>query len=56
MAKLSQKFQYVWYGTCESERCDDVLFDNWYEMKDELENAVVEISTYEDGEFKSYSP
>ena len=54
--KLSRKFQYVWYGTCESERCDDVLFDNWHEMKDELEDAVVEISTYEEGEFKSYSP
>jgi hypothetical protein len=25
-------------------------------MKDELESAVVEISTYEEGEFKSYSP
>jgi len=56
MATISSKFQYVWYGTCESERCDDVLFDNWYEMKDELENAVVEISTYEEGVFKSYSP
>ena len=56
MATISSKFQYVWYGTCESERCDDVLFDNWYEMKDELESAVVEISTYEEGEFKSYSP
>ena len=54
--KLSRKFQYVWYGTCESERCDDVLFDNWHEMKDELEDAVVEISTYEEGEFKSSSP
>lgn len=56
MAKLSNKFQYVWYGTCESDRCDDILFDNWHEMKDELEDAVIEISTYEEGEFKSYSP
>ena len=25
-------------------------------MKDELEDAVIEISTYEEGEFKSYQP
>ena len=55
MSELSQRFQYVWYGTCQDESCADKLFEEWDDLSS-LQKNVLEISTYEGGEFLSYKP
>lgn len=54
--KLTQVHQYVWYGTCESELCDDELFEEWGSKFSTVKENVVEISTYEEGILKTYRP
>lgn len=54
--KLTQVHQYVWYGTCESELCDDELFEEWGSKFSTVKENVVEISTYEEGVLKTYRP
>ena len=52
--RLTQVHQYVWYGACETEVCEDEIFEDWGDPA--IEQNVVEISTYEEGVFKTYRP
>lgn len=54
--RLTQVHQYVWYGTCETEVCEDEIFEDWGTKAAEIEQNVIEISTYEEGVFKTYRP
>ena len=54
--KLTQVHQYVWYGTCESDLCDDEIFDEWGTKLYDINQNVIEISTYEDGILKTFRP
>ena len=54
--KLNQIHQYVWYGTCEEEVCEDEIFEDWGTKALEMQQNVEEISTYEEGVFKTYRP
>ena len=54
--KLTQVHQYVWFGTCESELCDDELFEEWGSKFLAVKENIIEISTLEEGVLKTYRP
>lgn len=54
--KITQVQQYVWYGTCEVDLCEDQIFEEMGTKMVEIDNNVTEVSTYEEGILKTYRP